>query len=92
MPFVAENLGASATLATFILGLYAWGQFISTVIWGRLSDRFGRKRVLLVCIGGYVALSLVSALAWNFTVLAVIRLVQGFLSAGMTVVLPAMAL
>ena len=65
MPFVAENLGASPTLATFILGLYAWGQFISTTVWGRLSDRFGRKPILVITNGGTAIAYLLMAFAPN---------------------------
>ena len=69
-----------------VVGLFLFGLGAGALFPGAFADRFGRKRVLLVCIGGYVALSLISALAWNFTVLAVIRLAQGFLSSGMSVV------
>ena len=44
--FFAENLGASATVAATIIGTYSIGQFISTPIWGRMSDRYGRKPML----------------------------------------------
>lgn len=79
MPFVAENLGASATLATFILGLYAWGQFISTAIWGRLSDRFGRKPILIITNGGTALAYLLMAFAPNVWVLAAGRALSGLM-------------
>lgn len=69
-----------------VIGLFLFGLGAGALFPGAFADRFGRRRVLLACIGGYVALSLISALAWDFTVLATIRLAQGFLSAGMTVV------
>ena len=79
MPFVAENLGASPMLATFILGLYAWGQFLSTTVWGRLSDRFGRKPVLIVTNGGTALAYLLMAFAPNVWVLAAARALSGFM-------------
>lgn len=69
-----------------IIGLFLFGLGGGALFPGAFADRFGRKRVLLACIGGYVFLSLASAVAWDFTMLAGIRLLQGFLSAGMSVV------
>ncbi len=79
MPFFAENLGASPMLATFILGLYAWGQFISTTIWGRLSDRFGRKPILVITNGGTAIAYLLMAFAPNVWVLAAGRALSGLM-------------
>ncbi|CAG0945576.1 Tetracycline resistance protein, class C [Gammaproteobacteria bacterium] len=79
MPFVAENLGASPALATFILGLYAWGQFFATTLWGRLSDRFGRKPILVITNGGVALAYLLMALAPNVWVLAAARALTGLM-------------
>ncbi len=79
MPFVAENLGASPALATFILGLYAWGQFVSTTVWGRLSDRIGRKPVLIITNGGTAIAYLLMAFAPNVWVLAAGRALSGLM-------------
>jgi MFS family permease len=79
MPFVAENLGASPLLATFILGLYAWGQFLSTTIWGRLSDRFGRKPILVITNAGTAVAYLLMAFAPNVWVLAAARALSGMM-------------
>ncbi|MCC7258334.1 MAG: MFS transporter [Gammaproteobacteria bacterium] len=79
MPFVAENLGASPTLATFILGLYAWGQLIATALWGRLSDRYGRKPILILTNAGAAIAYLMMALAPNLWVLAAGRALSGLM-------------
>jgi len=50
--FVAQNFGASAMFAAFIVSTFAIGQFIATPVWGRLSDRYGRKPVLIVTMFG----------------------------------------
>jgi MFS family permease len=52
LPFYAEALGASATVLGFILAAYAAAQFLCAPLWGKLSDRIGRRRVLLVSIAG----------------------------------------
>jgi len=45
--FVLQNLGASEALATPILASYGFAQFLSGPVWGRMSDRVGRKPVLV---------------------------------------------
>jgi MFS family permease len=87
LPFVAENLGASPALATLILGLYAWGQFIATTLWGRLSDRIGRKPILIITNGGTALAYLLMAFAPNVWVLAAGRALTGLMGG----IAPAMA-
>ena len=79
MPFVAENLGASPALATFIMGLYAWGQFVATSLWGRLSDHYGRKPILVITSGGAALAYLLMAFAPNVWVLAAGRALSGLM-------------
>ncbi len=50
--FVAKNLGASEMLAGFIISSFAMGQFLATPVWGKLSDRFGRKPILVFSMLG----------------------------------------
>ena len=47
--FVAEDFGGGAGMAGWIVASYAIGQLVATPIWGRMSDRYGRKLVLAVC-------------------------------------------
>jgi MFS transporter, DHA1 family, multidrug resistance protein len=77
-PDVQRTLDTSAsavqlTLTTFLLGLAA-GQLVA----GPLSDRIGRRLPLLVGIGGFVAASVLCALAPTIAVLVALRFVQGF--------------
>jgi DHA1 family tetracycline resistance protein-like MFS transporter len=87
LPFVARNLGASTTIATIVMGLYAVGQFIATPILGRLSDRYGRKPILVLTNLGTAGAYLLMAFAPNVWVLAAGRALSG-LMAGLA---PAMA-
>lgn len=80
-PFVAERLGAAPWLITFGgAGVYALAQVIATPLWGRLSDSYGRRPVLMVsmlgAIVGYVMLGLAGSLFW----LIVARVVSGLMS------------
>jgi DHA1 family tetracycline resistance protein-like MFS transporter len=63
LPFYAESYQATATVVGLLVGSYAAAQFIGAPILGRLSDRYGRRPVLLVSIGGTVAGFVILALA-----------------------------
>jgi len=83
LPAIAQALQASVessqhTVTTFFLGL-AVGQ----LVWGPLSDRFGRKPVLVVGIALALLASVAGAFASTVEALIWVRLAQGFgLSAG----------
>ncbi|HEX3763194.1 MAG TPA: MFS transporter [Kofleriaceae bacterium] len=52
LPFFAERFGATPLVATLLASSYALCSLISTPIIGRLSDQFGRRRLLLVSQAG----------------------------------------
>jgi len=52
LPYYAEAFGASALLTGLLVASYAAAQLIGAPALGRLSDRFGRKPLLLVSISG----------------------------------------
>jgi MFS family permease len=51
-PFLALHLGGTATEATIAMGCYSLGQLIASPWWGRLSDRVGRKPILIIGLLG----------------------------------------
>jgi len=55
LPFYAENLDASPLVATTLVSVYALCSLISTPVIGRLSDQFGRRRLLLLSQAGTCA-------------------------------------
>lgn len=55
LPFYAEQYGASATLTGFLVATYAAAQFLGAPILGRLSDRFGRRPILVISLFGTFA-------------------------------------
>lgn len=83
--FFAENLGASPVIATTIVGSYSLGQFIANPIWGRMSDRHGRKPILLLSTAGMVGAYLLMAFAENLWMLAGARFLTGILGANVSV-------
>lgn len=52
LPFLVKEQGASATQLGVIMMGYSAAQFVCAPLWGRLSDRIGRRRVLLLTIAG----------------------------------------
>ena len=66
LPFYAESLGASAFTVGMLSSMYGFCSLISGPVLGDLSDRYGRKKVLLIsqigtCVG-FVVLALSNTL------------------------------
>ncbi|WP_319463920.1 multidrug effflux MFS transporter [Micromonospora sp. RTP1Z1] len=76
----ADQAGIQLSLTTCLIGL-AFGQLVT----GPLSDRWGRRRPVLVGVTAYALLALVCAIAPNAPALAAARFAQGF-AGGMGVV------
>lgn len=53
-PFLAMHLGANATAVTIAMSCYSLGQLIASPWWGRLSDRVGRKPIIVIGLIGSV--------------------------------------
>jgi MFS family permease len=80
-PFYAEQVGVDPASVIFFLGLYSLGQLVGAPIWGSLSDRIGRRPVLLLTLLGNTGASLMLAFADTGLTLAVSRVIAG-LAAG----------
>jgi MFS family permease len=55
LPFYAEHFNASPLVATTLVSVYALCSLVSTPVIGRLSDQFGRRRLLLISQAGTCA-------------------------------------
>ncbi len=77
LPQYAERFGASATVTGLLVASYSLAQFVFAPVWGRLSDRFGRKPVLIVSLLGTAVGSLLTGIAGAIPLLFVGRLVDG---------------
>jgi DHA1 family bicyclomycin/chloramphenicol resistance-like MFS transporter len=77
LPALTEGFGAPMAQAQLTLTALLLAFGLSQLIWGPLSDRFGRRPILLVGLGAYVLASLACALAPDMTLLIVWRTVQG---------------
>ncbi len=67
LPFYVQRIGAGPEVITAVLGLYSLAQVVAAPIWGRLSDRYGRKPILaMTCVGlglSYAVLAFADSLA-----------------------------
>src|SRR5262245_29277004 len=85
LPGVARDLGASDLVATLIGAAYSLMQFLFIPFWGRLSDRFGRRPILLIsiaaCSMGMTALGFADSLPLLFAA----RLFSGAATANLAV-------
>jgi MFS family permease len=88
IPFYALKLHASPTVIGGIIASYFVAQLISAPLWGRVSDRHGRRPALLIGLGASAAAFFVFGLANSVWLLFLCRIVQG-LGGGTTGVLQA---
>ncbi len=77
-PFYAESFGATATVVTLIGASYSLMQFLFSPFWGRLSDRIGRRPVILVSIAFACVGWLILGFAQGLWMFVLSRLVAGF--------------
>lgn len=89
-PAIEADLQVSRQLLTQSLALYLGVFALSTLLWGPLSDRFGRRKVVLISLFGYLFASLLCALAQDFQQLMIGRALQGVMAAGSLVASRAM--
>lgn len=85
LPFYAETYGANATVLGLLLAIYALMQFLCAPLWGRLSDRIGRKPVLLMTIVGGGASLVVLGLAQSLAMIFLGRMLSGICAANVSV-------
>ncbi len=80
VPYMADRFGAAPWAITWILGSYSLCQLFAAPLWGRLSDRYGRRPILISSMAGaclsYCMLGLASGLGW----LLLARMLNGFMA------------
>jgi MFS transporter, DHA1 family, tetracycline resistance protein len=85
LPAYTKDLGASAGILGILLATHAALQFIFSPIWGRASDRFGRRPIMLITIAGTCGALLMLGLAESILGLFISRLLSGLFSANISV-------
>ncbi|QSF55113.1 MFS transporter [Brevundimonas fontaquae] len=77
LPFFAQSLKADAWQITLMFSAYSLGQFFAEPFWGRLSDRIGRKPVLLMTLIANALGYLMLAFVPNIWLAIAVRLFTG---------------
>jgi DHA1 family tetracycline resistance protein-like MFS transporter len=77
LPFYAETFGASPVVIGLLFAVFSLAQLIAAPVIGHLSDRYGRRPVLIVSLAGTVASLVMMALAQSLMMLFVARIVDG---------------
>lgn len=88
IPGVQSTLGTSMTMATLTLTLFLAGFSLGPVMFGPLSDRYGRKPILLIGVALFAVTAIGCAFANSIEILLGLRTVQG-IGAGAAAALPA---
>lgn len=81
-PDIEAEFGVSRTLLSQSLGVYLLAFAFSTLFWGPLTDRIGRRLVILISLLLYVLASVGCALANDIQVFTVMRILQGLGASG----------
>ena len=77
LPYYAETFGASPTLIGLLGTVNAIGKLIAAPTVGRLSDRYGRRPLLLISIAGTVVSFVLLGAAQSLLVLFISRILDG---------------
>lgn len=80
-PYYVKTFGADARTMGFITAIYSTMQFIFAPLWGRLSDRVGRRPVLMIGLLGFIIGQTFFGLATQLWMLFAARGLAGILSA-----------
>jgi DHA2 family multidrug resistance protein len=83
LPYMQGSLSASQDQISWVLTSYIVAAAVMTAPVGWLSDRFGRKKLFLTCVGGFTVASLLCALSQNIEQIVAFRLLQGMCGAAL---------
>lgn len=90
LPALVINLHTSMHLVKLTIGIYLAGYCIGPLLFGSLSDRYGRKKILLAGLISYIVSILIILLWQNIIVLLLMRFAQGFTAAAIAATFRAM--
>ena len=77
LPSMSEVFGVPTALTNLTLVAFFFFYAVGTLFWGPMSDKYGRRKILIIGAALYAAASMVCALAPDVYVLIAARVVQG---------------
>lgn len=85
LPLYAERFDASPAVIGLLVASFSLAQFVFSPIWGRVSDRVGRKPVLVLSLAGTAVGSLLTGIAGSLWLLFAARILDGISGASVSV-------
>lgn len=82
MPFFAKSMGGTVVDVGILMALFSAAELALAPLWGRASDRFGRKPVMMIGLAGFGLAFAATGLSTNLWMLYASQLVAGALAAG----------
>ncbi len=77
LPFFAQRLGAGGLMVGLLVSSFSLAQLLSAPLWGRLSDKYGRRPVIMIALLSSAISYTVFGFAHTLLVLFLSRIVQG---------------
>ncbi|MGL4542509.1 MAG: DHA2 family efflux MFS transporter permease subunit, partial [Polymorphobacter sp.] len=77
LPHMQASLGAAADTITWVLTSYIAATAVATPMTGWLADKFGRRRLFIAAISGFVVTSMLCGAAQSLNQMVVFRILQG---------------
>ena len=84
IPILSRDFGATALQTGLLMSCYSAMQFLFAPFWGKLSDRWGRRPILIFCLLGEFFSYLLLAHAQSLEMLFVARTLAGFFGASIS--------
>jgi MFS transporter, DHA1 family, tetracycline resistance protein len=85
LPFYGRELQASPTAITLLFSAYSFGNIFGEIYWGRLSDKIGRKRVMIGTMSCAALSYIAFAYAPTLAIALIVRIISGFFGGTMGV-------
>ena len=88
MPTLAEHLNTPMSMVQNSLSVYLLGYALGLILFGPMADKYSRRKLVILGIGGFVICSLLLPMVNNIEQFLTVRFMQAFISSAATVVVP----
>lgn len=88
MPTLAEHLNTPMSMVQNSLSVYLLGYALGLILFGPMADKYSRRNLVLIGIGGFCIASLLLPFVSNIEQFLTVRFFQAFVSSAATVVVP----
>lgn len=84
IPHMQASLGATMDEVSWVLTSYIIASAVTMPIIGWVADKFGSRRLLLLCTGGFILFSMLCGISTSIEEMVLFRLMQGVFGAGIS--------